>query len=48
LQGGGGIIAQSFLTAQEFLSLSDMFRNGGPITFNTVGNYFVTASKPVG
>ena len=32
----------------EFLSLSDMFRNEGPISFNVEGQYFVTRAIPVG
>ena len=33
---------------QEFLALADMFRNEGPINFNTDGSYFVTAAEQVG
>jgi len=33
---------------QEFLALADMFRNEGPINFNTDGNYFVSAAEEVG
>ena len=29
---------------QEFLALADMFRNEGPINFNTDGSYFMTAA----
>jgi hypothetical protein len=32
----------------EFLGLSDMFRNEGPIRFNVEGRYLVTSSGPVG
>ena len=32
----------------EFLALSDMFRNEGPISFDTEGQYFVTQPTPPG
>jgi hypothetical protein len=34
--------------SMEFLALADMFRNEGPIHFNTDGKYFVTAEEEVG
>jgi len=30
------------------MALADMFRNEGPINFNTDGNYFVSAAEQVG
>ncbi len=39
---------QIFPSPQEFLALADMFRNEGPINFNTVGKYFVSAAEQVG
>ena len=35
-------------TPEQFLGLADMFRNEGPISFNTDGKYFVTASEEIG
>jgi hypothetical protein len=46
LQGGSGT-NQLFPTAEEFMALADMFGNEGPINFDTVGNYFVSAAKQV-
>jgi hypothetical protein len=39
---------QIFPAAEEFIALGDMFRNEGPISLNTDGNYFVTAGEQVG
>jgi hypothetical protein len=39
---------QIFPSAQEFLALADMFRNEGPMNFNTDGKYFVSAAEQVG
>ena len=39
---------QIFPGPQEFLALADMFRNEGPINFNTDGSYFITAAEQVG
>jgi hypothetical protein len=39
---------QLFLSAHEFTALADMFRNEGPITFNTDGKYFASAAEQVG
>lgn len=33
---------------QEFTALADMFRNEGPINFNTIGSYFVSAAEQIG
>ena len=42
------VVHQFFPSAQEFIALGDMFRNEGPINFNDVGNYFVSAAEQVG
>jgi hypothetical protein len=39
---------QFFPAAEEFSALADMFRNEGPINFNTDGKYFVTAAEEIG
>jgi hypothetical protein len=31
----------------EFLALSDMFRNEGPILYNTVGKYFCSNAEEI-
>jgi hypothetical protein len=41
-------VTQIFVSAQELLALADMFRNEGPVNFNSDGNYFVTGAEPVG
>ena len=44
----GETVVHSFpVAAQEFVALADMFRNEGPISFNTTG-YFVTGPEAVG
>jgi hypothetical protein len=45
---GDSAAYQFFPTPEEFVGLSDMFRNEGPINFNTDGNYFVTAAEQIG
>ena len=45
---GETAVHQFFPAPQEFLALSDMFRNEGPMNFNTDGNYFVSAAEKVG
>lgn len=45
---GEGSVYQIFPTPEEFVGLSDMFRNEGPIYFNTIGKYFVTGAEEVG
>jgi hypothetical protein len=35
-------VTQIFVSAEELLALADMFRNKGPVNFNTDGKYFVT------
>lgn len=39
---------QFFPTPEEFVALADMFRNEGPISFNTEGRYFITAPEKIG
>ena len=39
---------QIFVSAEEMTALADMFRNEGPVSFNSDGNYFVTAAEQVG
>lgn len=41
-------ISQIFVSAVEVRALADMFRNEGPVNFNSDGNYFVTAAEAVG
>jgi hypothetical protein len=43
-----GTLYQIFPSPQEFVALSDMFRNEGPINFNTDGKYFTSAAEEVG
>ena len=45
---GESVVHQFFPTPEEFVGLSDMFRNEGPINFNTDGSYFVTAAEQIG
>jgi hypothetical protein len=45
---GENSVYQFFPSPEEFLGLADMFRNEGPISYNTDGKYFVTAAEPVG
>jgi hypothetical protein len=45
---GENVTYQIFPSPQEFLALSDMFRNEGPISFNTDGKYFVSAAEQIG
>jgi hypothetical protein len=45
---GEGTVFQVFPSPHEFVALADMFRNEGPINFNTTGNYFVSAAEQVG
>ena len=47
LQGENSVY-QFFPTPEEFVGLSDMFRNEGPINFNTDRKYFVTAAEEIG
>ena len=44
----GELVHQFFPAPDEFLALADMFRNEGPINFNTDGQYFVSAAEQVG
>jgi hypothetical protein len=45
---GEGLVHQLFPDSHEFLALADMFRNEGPINFNTDGGYFVSAAEEIG
>jgi len=45
---GDGTVNQLLCTPDEFQALADMFRNEGPINYNTDGGYFVTAPEPIG
>jgi hypothetical protein len=39
---------QIFITAPEMSALADMFRNEGPVTYNSDGHYFVTSQENIG
>ena len=39
---------QLFVSAQEMMALADMFRNEGPVSWNSDGEYFVTDAEKVG
>jgi len=39
---------QIFITAPEMSALADMFRNEGPVTYNSDGHYFVTGQEKIG
>jgi hypothetical protein len=45
---GESVVHQIFPSAAEFRALADMFRNEGPISLNTQGQYFVSAAEQVG
>src|SRR5262245_14133529 len=45
---GEAVVHQLFPAPDEFMALADMFRNEGPILFNTEGQYFVTGAEPAG
>lgn len=45
---GDSTVYQIYPSPAEFTALADMFRNEGPIHFNTEGKYFVTAAEEVG
>jgi hypothetical protein len=45
---GETVSHQIFPSPNEFLALSDMFRNEAPVNFNSDGNYFVTGEESVG
>ena len=45
---GNGTVYQFFPSPEEFVGLADMFRNEGPINFNTDAKYFVTAAEEIG
>jgi len=45
---GESVVKQIFPSPQEFIALADMFRNEGPISCNTDGNYFATSAEVTG
>jgi hypothetical protein len=45
---GEAVVHQFFPAPDEFLALADMFRNEGPMNFNTDGQYFVSSAEQVG
>jgi hypothetical protein len=45
---GESLTHQIFPTPEEFIALADMFRNEGPINFNTDGKYFISAAEQIG
>lgn len=45
---GSNVKYQIFPSPQEFMALADMFRNEGPINFNSNGQYFVSAAEQIG
>jgi hypothetical protein len=45
---GDNTVYQLYPSPAEFMALADMFRNEGPIHFNTAGKYFVTEAEEVG
>jgi len=45
---GETVTHQFFPSPQEFVGLADMFRNEGPISYNTDGRYFCTAAEEIG
>jgi len=45
---GENVSYQFFPSAADAMALADMFRNEGPMNFNDVGRYFVTAAEEIG
>ena len=45
---GENSVHQMFPPPDEFLALADMFRNEGPINFNTDKKYFITQAEEIG
>jgi hypothetical protein len=45
---GDGSVYQLFITAPEMSALADMFRNEGPVKYNSDGHYFVTSQEHIG
>ena len=39
---GEDVAHEVFVTAAQLTALGDMFRNEGPVTYNSDGHYFVT------
>ncbi|HEX9033899.1 MAG TPA: hypothetical protein VF834_18825 [Streptosporangiaceae bacterium] len=42
---GESVAHEVFVTAAQMSALGDMFRNEGPITYNSEGHYFVSNEK---
>lgn len=42
---GEDVAHQIFTSPEECVALGNMFRNEGPINFNTEGEYFVSAAE---
>jgi hypothetical protein len=45
---GEQVTHQIFVSADEMAALADMFRNEGPVSYNSDGDYFVTNAELVG
>ena len=45
---GESVVYQIFPSPDEFSALADMFRNEGPMNFNTENKYFVSAAEEIG
>jgi hypothetical protein len=45
---GESTVHQFFPTPEEFVGLADMFRNEGPIRYNTDRRYFITGIEEIG
>lgn len=45
---GEAAVHQISTSPEETVGLADMFRNEGPVHYNTNGKYFVTAEEAVG
>jgi hypothetical protein len=45
---GENVVHQFFPSPDVFIALADMFRNEGPMNYNTVNKYFVTAAEEIG
>jgi hypothetical protein len=44
---GANATTQIFLSPTQFSALSDLFRNGDVVNYNTDGNYFATEPHPI-
>ena len=45
---GDNVVRMIYVTAPEMTALADMFRNEGPVSYYSDGQYFVTAAEKVG